>query len=89
MRGAGGQVEYVKIMQDFDGRPKVLNPLQQGCQGCFCICPHNKSIPFFLQGFGVCEFTSRQDAQDAIEKLDQSELQGTPESFSMCIAVCS
>ncbi|KAL3143343.1 hypothetical protein ABBQ38_002178 [Trebouxia sp. C0009 RCD-2024] len=49
MRGAGGQVEYVKIMQDFDGRPK---------------------------GFGVCEFTSRQDAQDAIEKLDQSELQG-------------
>ena len=26
MRGAGGQVEYVKIMQDFDGRPKVLTP---------------------------------------------------------------
>jgi len=23
MRGAGGQVEYVKIMQDFDGRSKV------------------------------------------------------------------
>lgn len=49
MRGAGGQVEYVKIMQDFDGRSK---------------------------GFGVCEFTSRQDAQDAIEQLDNSDLQG-------------
>ncbi len=24
MRGAGGQVEYVKIMQDFDGRSKVV-----------------------------------------------------------------
>lgn len=23
MRGAGGQVEYVKIMQDFDGKSKV------------------------------------------------------------------
>lgn len=29
MRGAGGQVEYVKIMQDFDGRPKVLNKLAE------------------------------------------------------------
>ena len=25
----------------------------------------------------MCEFTNRRDAQDAIEKLDQSELQGT------------
>lgn len=48
--------------------------------------PTQQSIPLFLQGFGVCEFTSRQDAQDAIEKLDQSELQGTPGSACLYAA---
>ena len=28
------------------------------------------------QGFGVCEYTNKQDAQDAIEQLDDSTLQG-------------
>lgn len=41
------------------------------------MCPPQQSVSLSLQGFGVCEFTSRQDAQEAIEKLDQSELQGT------------
>lgn len=76
MRGAGGQVEYVKIMQDFDGRPKVLHSLQAFCQAAFACAPPQQSVSLSLQGFGVCEFTSRQDAQDAIEKLDQSDLQG-------------
>ena len=83
MRGAGGQVEYVKIMQDFDGRPKVLHSLQGSCQsGCSCMYLPQQSVSLSVQGFGVCEFTSRQDAQEAIEKLDQSELQGTYNTFN-------
>ena len=29
------------------------------------------------QGFGVCEYTNKADAQDAIEQLDNSNLQGS------------
>ena len=87
MRGAGGQVEYVKIMQDFDGRPKVLSSLQH-CYQAASAFAHTSQYSLFLQGFGVCEFTSRQDAQDAIEKLDQSELQGTSDIFFMSVFKC-
>lgn len=34
------------------------------------------SIVIQLQGFGVCEYTNKQDAQDAIEQLDNTTLQG-------------
>ena len=45
MRGAGGQVEYVKIMQDFDGRPKVLDSFRQGCQAASAFAHTTKYTP--------------------------------------------
>ena len=54
-----------------DLRRVCYSPSLPKCEGSLSI-----HFPLNVQGFGVCEFTSRQDAQDAIEQLDNSDLQG-------------
>ena len=78
MRGAGGQVEYVKIMQDFDGRPKVHIKLEY----CHAVVMHVFVSEFVLNLHRVLGCVS-----SLIDKMHKMRLRSlTSLSFKVCNA---